>query len=85
MLSGVHPKVVQEILGHGNINVTLGTYSHTMPSMKRAAADSIGDFVAASKPKPAETEKPAAIDSDSGSEKAAEVILANDETGQPEN
>ena len=85
MLSGVHPKVVQEILGHGNINVTLGTYSHTMPSMKRAAADSIGDFVAASKPKPAETEKPAAIDSDSGSENPSEVVVLNQETGQTEN
>ena len=57
MLSGVHPKVVQEILGHGNINVTLGIYSHTMPSMKRSAADSISEFVAASKPKVTTEEK----------------------------
>ena len=53
MMSGVNPKVVQEILGHSNINVTLGTYSHTMPSMKRLAADSLGSFVAASKTEPA--------------------------------
>ena len=64
---------------------TLGTYSHTMPSVKRAAADSIGDFVAASKPKPAETDKPAAIDSDSGSEDPSEVVLLTEETEQAEN
>ena len=32
MLSGVHSKVVQEILGHSTIGVTLDIYSHTLPS-----------------------------------------------------
>lgn len=28
---GVHPKVVQEILGHGEIGMTMNIYSHVMP------------------------------------------------------
>ncbi len=35
---GVHPKVVQERLGHANINLTLGTYSHVLPGMQGDAA-----------------------------------------------
>ena len=34
---GVHPKVVQELLGHSQISVTLDTYSHVMPDMQREA------------------------------------------------
>ena len=30
----VHPKVVQEILGHSQISVTLDIYSHALPSMQ---------------------------------------------------
>lgn len=37
---GVHPKIVQERLGHATIGITLDTYSHVIPGMqKRAAAD----------------------------------------------
>lgn len=39
--SNVHPKVVQELLGHSNITTTLDTYSHVMPEIKEAAAQSI--------------------------------------------
>jgi integrase len=35
---GVHPKVVQERLGHSSISTTLDTYSHTIPGMQKAAA-----------------------------------------------
>ncbi|MER3401403.1 MAG: site-specific integrase [Thermoflexus sp.] len=35
---GVHPKVVQERLGHSQIGVTLDTYSHVLPSMQKEAA-----------------------------------------------
>ena len=39
LAQGVHPKVVQEQLGHSQISVTLDTYSHvTAPMMKEAAA-----------------------------------------------
>lgn len=33
-----HPKVVQELLGHSDISLTLNTYSHVMPELKRQAA-----------------------------------------------
>jgi integrase len=36
--AGVHPKVVQERLGHSSISVTLDTYSHVVPGMQEAAA-----------------------------------------------
>ena len=35
---GVHPKVVQEMLGHSQIAITLDTYSHVLPSMQKEAA-----------------------------------------------
>ena len=35
---GVHPKIVQERLGHANIAMTLDLYSHTIPGMQKAAA-----------------------------------------------
>jgi len=35
---GVHPKVVQERLGHSNISITLGTYSHVAPTLQKEAA-----------------------------------------------
>jgi len=36
---GVHPKVVQERLGHKDIETTLNTYSHVSNSMQREASD----------------------------------------------
>jgi integrase len=35
---GVHPKIVQERLGHSQIALTLDTYSHVLPGMGREAA-----------------------------------------------
>jgi integrase len=35
---GVHPKIVQERLGHSNIAMTLDIYSHVLPSMQEDAA-----------------------------------------------
>ena len=37
--SNTHPKVVQERLGHSSISVTFDTYSHSVPSLQREAAD----------------------------------------------
>src|SRR5205807_2783516 len=34
---GVHPKVVQEILGHSEISMTMDTYSHVLPTMQKDA------------------------------------------------
>jgi integrase len=35
LAAGVHPKVVQERLGHANIAITLDTYSHAVPALER--------------------------------------------------
>jgi integrase len=46
MLSGgVHPKVVQELLGHASITLTLDTYSHVLPNMQGAAADKMDSML----------------------------------------
>jgi len=34
----VHPKIVQERLGHASITTTLDIYSHVTPGMQEAAA-----------------------------------------------
>lgn len=47
---GVHPKVVQEMLGHANISTTLGTYSHVMPGLQRDAADRLDGLFGGKKP-----------------------------------
>ena len=38
---GIHPKVVQERLGHSTIVITLDTYSHVLPNMQEEAAEKI--------------------------------------------
>ena len=38
---GVHPKVVQERLGHSDISLTLNIYSHVLPSMQEEAAEKL--------------------------------------------
>lgn len=38
---GVSPKVIQEILGHSTITLTLDTYSHVMPELKKDAVDKL--------------------------------------------
>jgi integrase len=39
--AGVHPKVVQERLGHATIAITLDIYSHAIPAMQEDAAETI--------------------------------------------
>ena len=36
---GIHPKIVQERLGHADISMTLNIYSHVLPSMREEAAE----------------------------------------------
>lgn len=38
---GVHPKIVQELLGHSQISITLDTYSHVLPSLQQESANKI--------------------------------------------
>jgi integrase len=49
LAAGVHPKVVQQRLGHTNISITLDLYSHVMPGMDEAAAEAIGAMLRAGK------------------------------------
>jgi integrase len=37
----MHPKIVQERLGHADISMTLNRSSHVTPDMQRAAADTL--------------------------------------------
>ncbi len=39
-----HPKVVQELLGHTSITMTLDLYSHVLPELKSAAAAKINNL-----------------------------------------
>jgi integrase len=41
----VHPKYVQELLGHANIAITLDTYSHVIPGMGDHAARAMEDVL----------------------------------------
>ncbi len=43
--AGVHPKVVQERLGHANVGVTLNIYSHTDPELRAGAAAKVASLV----------------------------------------
>ncbi len=38
---GVHPKIVQELLGHATIAITLDTYSHVLPNMQGEAVSAM--------------------------------------------
>jgi len=40
---GVHPKIVQEILGHSQISMTMDTYSHVLPTMQKEAMSKLND------------------------------------------
>jgi integrase len=42
---GVHPRVVQERLGHSTIAITLGIYSHVSPTLHDEAAQLVADLV----------------------------------------
>jgi|SRR5215208_1088976 len=41
----IHPKFVQELLGHASVAITLETYSHMLPGMGGEAADAIGEIL----------------------------------------
>ena len=48
--AGVHPKVVQEQLGHSGIEVTLDIYSHVPQTVRRDAVDRIANLLSAVPP-----------------------------------
>ena len=45
LAAGIHPKVVQERLGHSTVSITLDTYSHVVPAMQVDAASRIAAVV----------------------------------------
>ncbi|HTI14314.1 MAG TPA: tyrosine-type recombinase/integrase [Dictyobacter sp.] len=41
--TNVHPKVVQELLGHSSITITMDLYSHILPSMQQEVIEKWDD------------------------------------------
>ena len=41
----IHPKVVQERLGHANVGITLDTYSHVAPTLHDEAAETVAGLL----------------------------------------
>jgi integrase len=39
LVQGVSPRVVMDVLGHSQISLTMNTYSHVIPELRREAAD----------------------------------------------
>ncbi len=50
---GIHPKVVQEILGHSSISVTMDTYSHVAPKLQREAMQRVAELLNVTDPQTA--------------------------------
>ena len=47
LTQGVSPRVVMETLGHSQISLTMNTYSHVLPELKREAAARMNKFLGA--------------------------------------
>ncbi|HET7272182.1 MAG TPA: tyrosine-type recombinase/integrase [Rubrobacter sp.] len=45
LTKGVHPKIVQEMLGHASITITLDLYSHVLPHMQDKAVSTMEDIL----------------------------------------
>jgi hypothetical protein len=50
--AGIHPKVVQERLGHSSIAIMLDTYSHVPPTPQRAAAETLAELLSGGRHRP---------------------------------
>jgi integrase len=42
---GIHPKIVSEMLGHTQIDITLDLYSHVTATMQREAVEAFEDLL----------------------------------------
>jgi integrase len=47
---GINVKVIQELLGHTHVSITLDTYSHLLPSLQQGAAMMMHDAFGAKQP-----------------------------------
>lgn len=43
--AGEHPKIVQELLGHSSVSITLDIYSHSIPGQKEQAINKISSII----------------------------------------
>jgi integrase len=46
LVQGVSPRVVMDVLGHSQIALTMNTYSHVIPELKRDAANRMEELIA---------------------------------------
>ena len=42
---GVHAKVIQELLGHSQISITMNIYGHVLPSMQQDAMEKMNSLL----------------------------------------
>lgn len=49
IMAGVNPKVVQQRLGHSDVNITLNTYTHVLPEMDIEAAELLDQIMLSKK------------------------------------
>lgn len=45
LAAGIHPKIVQEMLGHQSIVITMDIYTRVSESLKRSAADQFAEYL----------------------------------------
>ena len=45
IMAGVNPRVVQQRLGHSDVNITLNTYTHVLPEMDMDAANKLDTII----------------------------------------
>ena len=45
LVQGVSPRVVMEVLGHSEVGMTLNTYSHVIPQLRREAAERMNQLL----------------------------------------
>lgn len=77
--NGVHPKVVQQLLGHARVSITLDTYSHAVPGMGREAAARLDELLSSGRRLPIQPNysltggKPRTLADDGGNGEAPET------------
>ena len=45
LAAGIHPKIVQERLGHGDIALTMNTYSHLLSGLQAESVERMGAMI----------------------------------------
>ena len=45
LAGGIHPKIVQERLGHGDISLTMNTYSHLLAGLQAESVERMGAMI----------------------------------------